>query len=93
MRWSAMQTFVVRIWVPPAAEHGLDGLHGVVEHMGTGRRAPFQDDRELLAFLYERSVQEGTAGADGQDGGDAVRRRRAVAPVAAVPAARARPHV
>jgi hypothetical protein len=50
-----LQTFVVRIWSPPAGlEAAPDELRGVVEHLGTGLSQPFRDDEELLAFLHAR---------------------------------------
>jgi hypothetical protein len=48
-----VETFVIQI--PTAAERAAetspDELRGVAEHVGTGRRQPFADTRELLAFL------------------------------------------
>ena len=45
--------FVIQI--PPAAKNATElsrqELRGVVEHVGSGRRQPFADTRELLAFL------------------------------------------
>ncbi len=47
-----MKTFVVRVWTPgdPAVEEP-EALHGLVEHIGSGRSARFAGERELLAFL------------------------------------------
>ena len=33
------------------AEPGAEDLRGVIEHVGSGRRQPFRDTRELVAFL------------------------------------------
>jgi hypothetical protein len=48
-----METFVIQIPTRPDYATGASGdeLRGVVEHVGTGRRQPFIDTRELLAFL------------------------------------------
>ena len=52
-----MTTFVVRVWTPrdPSVEEP-GALHGLVEHVGSGRSAPFADERELLAFLRGTAV-------------------------------------
>jgi hypothetical protein len=49
----AVETFVIQIPTPAdcTAETGAEELRGVVEHVGSGRRQPFADTRELLAFL------------------------------------------
>jgi hypothetical protein len=50
-----VQTFVVRLWT--SEEPSLrtpDSLRGIVEHLRSGRKAPFVDEEELLAFLRER---------------------------------------
>jgi len=48
----AMETFVVRIWVPAeGAEASVEELHGVVEHIGSGRSRRFVGPTELLSFL------------------------------------------
>jgi hypothetical protein len=48
-----METYVIRMGTrvedDAAMRHGE--LRGVVEHVGSGRREPFSDARELLAFL------------------------------------------
>ena len=48
-----METFVIQIPTPAEGrvETSADELRGVVEHVGSGRRQPFADTRELLAFL------------------------------------------
>jgi hypothetical protein len=48
-----METFVIQIRTQPQdeAEPSARELHGLVEHVGSGRRQPFADTRELLAFL------------------------------------------
>jgi len=58
-----METFVIQIPIRPDYTGGVSGdeLRGVVEHVGSGRRQPFIDARELLAFLcacYRRSPGE-----------------------------------
>jgi hypothetical protein len=57
-----VKTFVVRVWTPaePAVEE-QGALHGLVEHVGSGRSAPFADELELLAFLREATLAEPTA--------------------------------
>jgi hypothetical protein len=47
-----METFVVQIW-SPVDETGAnrDDLRGFVEHVDSGRREPFRNSRELLAFF------------------------------------------
>lgn len=55
-----MKTFVVRVWVAtgPIVEAGGEALHGVVEHVGSGRSTPFGNANELLAFLREAEPAE-----------------------------------
>lgn len=50
-----METFVVRVWVPAAAEPCRDdtGLRGIVEHVSSQRSRPFTDAGELLGFVRE----------------------------------------
>lgn len=51
-----METFVVRVWVPAAAEPWPEqpaSPHGIVEHVGSQRSRTFHDDAELLAFVHE----------------------------------------
>jgi len=54
-----VNTFVVRLWVAtdPPIEAG-EPLHGVVEHVGSGRSTPFGNENELLAFLREAEPAE-----------------------------------
>ena len=49
-----METFVIQIGQRPQqpGEPSQHELRGVVEHVGTGRRQPFTNGRELLAFLH-----------------------------------------
>lgn len=49
-----METFVIQIWMQPqgTAEASGDELRGFVEHLGSGRRESFRDERELLSFLH-----------------------------------------
>jgi hypothetical protein len=61
-----METFVIQLPTPAehAAEPGAHELRGVVEHVGSGRRQPFRNMRELLAFMrpghrHPASRQEG----------------------------------
>ncbi|GAA1654924.1 hypothetical protein [Fodinicola feengrottensis] len=50
-----MQTFVVRVWVPgDDADRPVPAeVHGVVEHVRSGRITTFCDDEELLGFIHE----------------------------------------
>lgn len=50
---SAVETVVVRIWVPAEAGSAGGGLelHGFVEHVGSGRSGAFQSAEELLALI------------------------------------------
>lgn len=61
-----METFIVRVWTPadgqPVAEAGL---HGEVEHVGTGGARRFDRAEDLLAFLAASSA------VDRQDEGEA----------------------
>ncbi len=45
---------MIQIWnqVEGKTEHSGDGLRGFVEHLGSGRRESFRDERELLSFLH-----------------------------------------
>lgn len=54
-----MKTFIVRLFVsvePKPGAHGA-GLHGLVEEVGSGRRASFSSDQELLAFLVAAKAE------------------------------------
>jgi hypothetical protein len=48
-----METFVIQIGEQPRhiGEKSQHELRGVVEHVGSGRRQPFANARELLTFL------------------------------------------
>jgi hypothetical protein len=50
---AAMQTFVVRVWVPaePTDASASGELHGVVEHVATGRSRRFAGADELVSFI------------------------------------------
>ena len=48
---SPMQTFVVRVWSAASEANGAGGLHGVVQHVASGREETFKGDGELLDFL------------------------------------------
>lgn len=65
-----MQTFVVRVWTPPAGpeEERPDALKGVVEHLGSGHSQTFKDDAGLLSILHEELQERaGATGAGGED--------------------------
>jgi hypothetical protein len=48
-----METFVIQIWNQAARRNEANGeLRGYVEHLGSGRRESFRDERSLLAFLH-----------------------------------------
>jgi hypothetical protein len=57
-----VETFVVRVYVlhKPAAG-ARDGLRGVVEHVGSARSTPFENEVQLLAFLSEARLTEAAA--------------------------------
>jgi hypothetical protein len=46
-----VETFVVRIWIPPEPRPLDESLRGFVEHSGSDRRLRFVSGGELLAFL------------------------------------------
>jgi hypothetical protein len=48
-----METYVIRMATRRSDKGDADEaeLRGVAEHVGSGRREPFRDARELLAFL------------------------------------------
>jgi hypothetical protein len=47
-----VETYVVQIWLRSDEEEPNRGdLRGFVEHVGSGRREPFRDAGELLAFF------------------------------------------
>lgn len=47
-----METYVVQLWISGREdEPGRGDLRGFVEHVPSGRRTPFRDSDELLAFL------------------------------------------
>jgi hypothetical protein len=58
-----METYVIQIRFLAAADTVADSdLRGVIEHVGSGRRASFRDVRELTAFLHaeQQRLGEGT---------------------------------
>lgn len=51
-----METFVVRVWIPAVVAGEPTGvaagvLKGIVEHIGSGRAAPFKGADQLLGLL------------------------------------------
>jgi hypothetical protein len=51
-----METFVIRIWTPGGEEAALAAngdLHGLVEHVGSGKRVSFERADQLLGLLRE----------------------------------------
>ena len=46
-----METFIVRVWVPPYASDKEQPLCGVVEHVARGSETTFVDEAELLGML------------------------------------------
>ena len=46
-----METFIVRVWVPPESLPQEQPLRGVVEHLGSATETTFVDEEELLAAL------------------------------------------
>jgi hypothetical protein len=47
-----MDTFIVRLWVPAESDGVSAGaVHGMVQHVATGRRSPFTGPDELIALL------------------------------------------
>jgi hypothetical protein len=48
---STMETYVVQIWIPSEEEGSRGDLRGFVEHVGSGRREPFRNSGEFLAFF------------------------------------------
>jgi hypothetical protein len=58
-----METYVIRMATRRSDKRDADDaeLRGVAEHVGSGRREPFRDARELLAFLqteHRRTSEE-----------------------------------
>jgi hypothetical protein len=49
-----METFVIQVWnqAEGETEASWDELRGFVEHLGSGRRESFRDERELLSLLH-----------------------------------------
>ena len=57
----AMDTYVIQIGTKvqdDAVASGGGDLRGTIEHVGSGRREPFRDDRELLVFLKTEHSRE-----------------------------------
>jgi hypothetical protein len=57
-----METFVIQIGTHPqdSTQASREELRGVVEHVGSGRRQPFANAPELLAFLRADHRDEAT---------------------------------
>ena len=47
-----METFIVRVWVPPESSPPGQPLCGVIEHLGSATETTFVDEEELLAALH-----------------------------------------
>jgi hypothetical protein len=50
----AMETFVLRVWIPAEVNEPVAqplGLRGFVEHVGSGRSDPFRGGDELLELV------------------------------------------
>ena len=65
-----MQTFIIRVWAPPAA-HEVEAngapLRGVLEHVDSGGSKTFQSSAELLELigrLARRAPERATASPD-----------------------------
>lgn len=56
----AMETFIVRVWMPSDSLEGQT-LRGVVEQVGSGSETAFVDEDELLAVLRAPKRQPNSA--------------------------------
>ncbi len=56
-----METFIVRVWVPPESSTREPTLCGVVEHLSSGTETTFVDEDELLAALRSKKRQREAA--------------------------------
>ena len=55
-----MESYIVRVWVPPDDDAELaGGLRGLVQHLSTGATRTFRTPEELLAAL---AAPEGSDG-------------------------------
>ena len=48
---SAVETYIVRVWVPADGQTPPPSLHGTISHVESGRDGAFGDAAELLRFL------------------------------------------
>jgi hypothetical protein len=56
---AAVETFIVRIWVPAAGQAPPPSLHGTISHVESGRDGAFGDAAELLRFLQGGASRAG----------------------------------
>lgn len=63
-----METFVVRIWIPPEPRPLDESLRGFVEHSGSDRRLGFASGAELLGFLEDTSASAPAPARNGPSG-------------------------
>jgi len=47
----AVETYIVRVWVPADGQAPPVSLHGTISHVESGRDGAFGDAAELLRFL------------------------------------------
>jgi hypothetical protein len=56
-----VETYVVQIWIRSDEDEEAPSrgeLRGFVEHVASGRREPFRDSGQLLAFFETKQDQE-----------------------------------
>jgi hypothetical protein len=62
-----METFVVRVWEPAPAEERtreMRSVHGLVEHVASGRSSAFRGLDELAALILTTVAPGADAGTD-----------------------------
>jgi len=64
----AVETFIVRVWVPADGQTPPPSLHGTISHVESGRDGAFGDAAELLRFLKGGASHPGGRGMPRESG-------------------------
>jgi hypothetical protein len=57
-----METFLVRVWVPSEEPASDATLHGLAQHVRSGRATAFTEGEQLCSWLGVMAAEQGGAG-------------------------------